>query len=486
MGLTLSMDFFRYIFRTPEPARQPQILKETSPLAGRSKAEQRDHLDRICGERHGEINSDEEDEPHWSVPPGAKEVLPAFELDPPSKRSKRAGTNYDSTDHVPERTWIKVKGAAINDPPVAAALDELFGEDGAGHTPLGKKPKPNPKRGIKKYEWHFCKFVKLGCPKACRISFMENGDAIIKPNRWGHEHPEGDAREELADRKGLPPTAKLALKPFVDAGHYKMVDCIDTLKKGGHLGPNGAYYNEKTQRKFKKMIKNYLTYAIEKKHGKGGRWSSEYGDFLKDVEDDSKTDEEVEAMVANKDWDTPFTFDANISGAQSKNFFCSANIRSLSRAMQQALTGTPQACGDGTGRINLEGRSLVFIGTVDRGQSFHHIAAFLLSKGETKEEILRGLRAISKKIDAVHRAMLRLPAGEALYNASELGAGYTWAPKTVMNDNSDAFFSAWTEIIFERLREEIVQLKAENAELRGEQMDADDDEEAEDSMEDVA
>ena len=98
--------------------------------------------------------------------------------------------------------------------------------------------------------------------------------------------------------------------------------------------------------------------------------------------------------------------------------------------MQQALTGTPQACGDGTGRINLEGRSLVFIGTVDRGQSFHHIAAFLLSKGETKEEILRGLRAISKKIDAVHRAMLRLPAGEALYNASELGAGYTWAPKT--------------------------------------------------------
>ena len=106
--------------------------------------------------------------------------------------------------------------------------------------------------------------------------------------------------------------------------------------------------------------------------------------------------------------------------------------------------------------------------------------------GETKEEILRGLRAISKKIDAVHRAMLRLPAGEALYNATELGAGYTWAPKTVMNDNSDAFFSAWTELIFDRLREEIVQLKAANAELRGEEMDADDDEEAEDSMEDVA
>ena len=139
LGLTLSMDFFRYIFRTPEPARQPQILKETSPLAGRSKAEQRDHLDRICERRDEEINSDEEDEPRWSVPPGAKEVLPAFELDPPSKRSKRAGTNYDSTDHVPERTWIKVKGAAVNGPPVAAALDELFGEDGAGHTPLGKK-----------------------------------------------------------------------------------------------------------------------------------------------------------------------------------------------------------------------------------------------------------------------------------------------------------------------------------------------------------
>ena len=75
------------------------------------------------------------------------------------------------------------------------------------------------------------------------------------------------------------------------------------------------------------------------------------------------------------------------------------------------------------------------------------IGSFLLSKGEATDEIQRGLLALQSKISVVHRAMLRLPAAEALYDAQKLGDGYWWAPKNTMNDNCKAFFAAWAKLL---------------------------------------
>ena len=113
-----------------------------------------------------------------------------------------------------------------------------------------------------------------------------------------------------------------------------------------------------------------MRYVKRKKAAvQGFKWRTSYGELKEAVEEMSKSDQDIEAMVMQRNWDTSFTFAIDVSAARKTNFFVSASVRSLSNAMRQACTGTTWAAGDGTGRLNYESKSLVFVGTVDRTYS---------------------------------------------------------------------------------------------------------------------
>ena len=75
----------------------------------------------------------------------------------------------------------------------------------------------------------------------------------------------------------------------------------------------------------------------------------------------------------------------------------------------------------------------------------------LLSKGETTNEIAQGLKCLADAIRVVHKTFLRMlttvPFRDGLYDATALGSDYKWRPLITMNDNSDAIFHAWAEVI---------------------------------------
>ena len=115
------------------------------------------------------------------------------------------------------------------------------------------------------------------------------------------------------------------------------------------------------------------------------------------------------------------------------------------KAPAQALSHlkTFGAC-DGTGRINYQGKLLVFVGTVDAIGKCHLIGAFLLTKGEAADELTRGLKAIKHAIEVIHQAMLTLD--KPFYDAKTLGPDYRWDPTVTMNDGSDAILKSWRAI----------------------------------------
>ena len=120
-----------------------------------------------------------------------------------------------------------------------------------------------------------------------------------------------------------------------------VTDIMDMLRKKGALKQF-----DKDPDHFLNKVKGYV--KRKKAAAKGWTWRTGYGELKEAVEEMSKSDQDIEAMVMQREWDTSFTFEIDISAARKTNFFVTASVRSLSNAMRQACTGTTWAAGDGT------------------------------------------------------------------------------------------------------------------------------------------
>ena len=104
---------------------------------------------------------------------------------------------------------------------------------------------------------------------------------------------------------------------------------------------------------------------------------------------------------------------------------------------------------DGTNRLNYQGKTLILVHTVDRAQHGHVIGYMLLSKGESEEEILTGLRILRTYIRAAHRAVLDLPPDA--YSPYALlpnppDCNWIWSPRVTQNDGAKGLRNAWVSL----------------------------------------
>ena len=346
---------------TPQQPAAPSLVPSTSPLARLSRTEQRDQLLDQLAELDAELAADEEYVPQkrarFTVPEeeDSSEDEDFADEAPAPEKSNRERTIYEK---VPEEKHIVVDGTAVTDPAVAAALKKLFAKDNAGYKPAKYYPNKAEARRV----WVKCCLERNhGCPKACRIDFAD-GKATIIPNNHDHEHPDRGSDELLNPKRGLSKIIKGLIDKHCENVSWCITDIMDHLREKKALGN----YDEDPDY-FLEKVKGYV--KRKKAAVQGFKWRTSYGELKEAVEEMSKSDQDIEAMVMQRNWDTSFTFEIDVSASRKTNFFVSASIRSLANAMRQACTGTTWAAGDGTGRLNYEGKSLVFVGTVDRTYS---------------------------------------------------------------------------------------------------------------------
>lgn len=348
------------LFSTPQQPAAPSLVPSSSPLARLSKAEQREQLLERLAELEADRDADEEYVPQkrarFTVPEeeDSSEDEDFADEAPAPETCYRERTIYEK---VPEERHIVVDGMAVTDPAVAAELKKLFAKDNAGYTPYKYVPNKDSARRV----WVKCNLDSDGCPKKCRIDFV-NGKATIIPNNHDHEHPDRDSDKLLNPTRGLGKVITGLIDEHCEKVSWIVTDIMDMLRKKGALKQF-----DKDPDHFLNKVKGYV--KRKKAAAKGWTWRTGYGELKEAVEEMSKSDQDIEAMVMNRDWDTSFTFEIDISAARKTNFFVTASVRSLSNAMRQACTGTTWAAGDGTGRLNYESKSLVFVGTVDRTYS---------------------------------------------------------------------------------------------------------------------
>ena len=347
------------LWTTPQQPAAPSLVPSTSPLARLSRTEQRDQLLDQLAELDAELAADEEyvpqKRPRFTQPEEDEDSSEDFALDePPAEPRRRPPTNWDK---VPKDRTITVDGNSIDDLAVVAALKKQFSKDNAGYTPYKNWPsKTNALR-----VWVKCLLHKGGCPKRCRIDFA-NGKATIRVGDHDHEHPDRDSDELLNPKRGLGKVIKGLIDEHCEKVGWCITDIMKFLQEKKALGN----YDEDPDY-FLDKIKGYV--KRKKAAVQGFKWRTSYAELKEAVEEMSKSDQEIEAMVMRKDWDAAFAFEIDVSASRKTNFFVSASVRSLANAMRQACTGTTWAAGDGTGRLNYEGKSLVFVGTVDRTYS---------------------------------------------------------------------------------------------------------------------
>ncbi len=344
---------------TPQQPAAPSLVPSTSPLARLSKAEQRDHLRERLAELEAELDDDEEYVPQkrarFTVPEeeDSSEDEDFADEAPAPETCYRERTIYEK---VPEERHIVVDGTATTDPDVAAELKKLFAKDNAGY----KEYKWKPTREDPRQVWVKCCLEHdYNCPRKCRITFAD-GKATIIPNDHDHEHPDPEAL--LNPKRGLSKIIKGLIDEHCEKVGWCITDIVDMLRKKGAL-----VEFDKDPDFFMGKITGYV--KRKKAAVQGFKWRTGYGELKEALEEMSKSDQEIEAMVMQKDWNTSFAFEIDVSAARKTNFFVTASVRSLSNAMRQACTGTTWAAGDGTGRLNYEGKNLVFVGTVDRTYS---------------------------------------------------------------------------------------------------------------------
>ena len=339
---------------TPQQPAAPSLVPSTSPLARLSKTEQRDQLLERLEILEAELDADEEYVPQkrarFTQP--EEEAPKPFDAAPGPEKRNRKRTIYEK---VPEKRRIVVDGTATTDPAVAAELKKLFAKDNAGYKEYKWEPREDPRQVWVKC----CLEHDYNCPRKCRIDFA-NGKATIIPNDHDHEHPDPEAL--LNPKRGLSKIIKGLIDEHCEKVNWCVTSIVDMLRKKGAL-----VEFDKDPDFFMGKITGYV--KRKKAAIQGFKWHTSYGELKEALEEMSKSDQEIEAMVMRKDWDNSFTFEIDVSASRKTNFFVSASVRSLANAMRQACTGTTWAAGDGTGRLNYEGKSLVFIGTVDRTYS---------------------------------------------------------------------------------------------------------------------
>ena len=232
------------LWATPQqPAARP-LVPSTSPLAGLSRAEQRDRLLEQLAELQ---SSDEEEEyepqkrPRFTQPEEDEDSSEDFALDePPAEPRRRPPTNWDK---VPKDRTITVDGNSIDDPAVKSVLKKQFSKDNAGYTPYQYWPsKTNALR-----VWVKCLLHKGGCPKRCRIDFA-NGKATIRVGDHDHEHPDRDSDELLNPKRGLGKVIKGLIDEHCEKVGWCITDIMKFLKEKKALGnydENPDYFLDK-------------------------------------------------------------------------------------------------------------------------------------------------------------------------------------------------------------------------------------------------
>ena len=186
---------------------------------------------------------------------------------------------------------LVVDGTAVTDPAVAAALKKLFAKDNAGYKPAKYYPNKAEARRV----WVKCCLERnYGCPKACRIDFA-GGKATIIPNNHDHEHPDRGSDELLNPKRGLSKIIKGLIDKHCENVSWCITDIMDHLKKKGAL----ENYDEDPDH-FLDKIKGYV--KRKKAAVQGFKWRTSYAELKEAVEEMSKSDQDIEAMVMQKDW----------------------------------------------------------------------------------------------------------------------------------------------------------------------------------------
>ena len=252
---------------------------------------------------------------------------------------------------------------------------------------------------------------------------------------------------QLTQHRGLHPRMKELLQPLIEAKKFKMTRALRVLREAGWL----KNWNEKGfARKITGQVKGYC--KRERRKRREGFWKGSYGEFASVVASRLLDDKKIEEMVEAGEYDRFVVLTFDISGDKKTTFYVGATIRSLSYAPVQELgRGFAWATTDGTGRCNYNGKIVIFVGTVCGQGRVRLIGSMLLSKGETTNEIAQGLKCLADAIRVVHKTFLRMlttvPFRDGLYDATALGSDYKWRPLITMNDNSDAIFHAWAEVL---------------------------------------
>lgn len=435
--------------------------EEDADRDGDDVAEERDDDDddRDEEEEDSDTNSNTVDVPGASLFSIPTTTEPKFELDPlqpPGRTSAghRKPTNYLNNDPIafPE----PLMGASHADATVAEKLDALFDVDAAGWTPTDRVDKAVHGHDTT-FKYTVVKCKQKGppaCPFTARLDFQKDGSVEIRLGDHPHVHP--DKAQQLDVKRGLPPQVKAVLAPLLQKKKWRMRDALRLLREAGCL----EHWDEPGFKKeITKKVRGYMKRSMRKKTS--DFWKHSYGSLETLVRGYYKSDAQISELVREKQWDTPFCFDQDINGEAKTNYFTSATVRSLCNASNQALLGLPTwAALDGTGRVNYQGKILVFVATIDGAGHCRLISSFLLSKGETTAEIARGLKATAHAIGVIHQAMQQHGA-EGLYDAkgleekaraSNVPGGYKWLPITTMNDDSNAIMNAWDELVVQQLQ----------------------------------
>ena len=430
----------------------PSPLKGTSPAADRGLAEQADILDRVLPDDDDTVDEDvppeSSDEDEDDVPPPPDETEEAEEGAPvpapaPARGGRRPPTDYYGEDVVVHT----IDATSEKDPAVVAKLEEIFSVDAAGYTSKGEFARSG-NRLIKVIKCRRANY-KPSCPKAVHLDIVEEkgGKKFVEIRENKHPHDHAPLKVQLTQHRGLHPQMKHILQPFIKAKRFKMTRALRALRDAGWLG---NWDTKEIAEKITQQVKEYC--KRERRKLRVGFWKGSYGEFASVVASRLVDAEKIVEMVEAREYDRFVVLMSDISGDKKTTFYVGATIRSLSYAPVQELgRGFAWATTDGTGRCNYNGKIVIFVGTVCGQGRVRLIGSMLLSKGETTNEIAQGLKCLADAIRVVHKTFLRMlttvPFRDGLYDATALGSDYKWRPLITMNDNSDAIFHAWAEVI---------------------------------------
>ena len=430
----------------------PSPLKGTSPAADRGLVEQADILDRVLPDDDDTVDEDvppeSSDDDDDNVPPPPEETEEAEEEAPAPAAAPARGARRPPTDYYGEDVIVhRFDATSEKDQAVVAKLDEIFSLDAAGYTNRGT---------FKRSGNRLSKVIKCSrankkpyCPKAVRLDIVEEkgGKKFVEIRESRHPHDHAPLTLQLTQHQGLHPLMKVILQPFIEEKKFKMTRALRALREAGWLK---NWDTKEIAEKITRQVKGYC--KRERRNRREGFWKGSYGEFASVVASRLVDDEKIVEMVEAGEYDRFVVLMFDISGDKKTTFYVGATIRSLSYAPVQELgRGFAWATTDGTGRCNYNGKIVIFVGTVCGQGRVRLIGSMLLSKGETTNEIAQGLKCLADAIRVVHKTFLRMlttvPFRDGLYDATALGSDYKWRPLITMNDNSDAIFHAWAEVI---------------------------------------